>query len=101
LPNPVLMLMALMIVYGLYRSLNPDGRPYRGNKKLRQLWAKYDQADSAPSHVICGIPSPDGGLNCRLEIAHIGWHSHHGPISWYYDQWAEDTHTSRYRNSPW
>ena len=102
LPDPVLLAMALMILYGLYRSIViPNGRPYRGNKRLRRLDAKYAQIDSAPSHIVCGNPSPDGGLHCRLEVAHTGWHCHHGPIGWYRDQWAEDDHNNRWGNIPW
>ena len=48
--------------------------------------------------VLCNSPSPDGILRCRLDLGHGGWHSHHGPVSWYFDNWAEDTHRS---NIPW
>lgn len=99
--NPVAWIMVLMLAYGFSKMLRPGGRPYRGNRRLRKLWEKYDQADSAPCHIICGNPSPDGALHCRLEIGHPGWHSHHDPIGWYHDQWAEDDRNIRYGNIPW
>ena len=90
MPNPILLLMAVMIVYGLYRALLPGGRRYYGNRRVRALWGKYDEIDSVPTHVVCGNLSPDGRLLCRLEIAHGGWHSHDdGSTRWYFNQWAE------------
>ena len=96
-----LIIVGLIFVWGMCRLSSP--RPLFGysNKRLRELDAKYARIDSAPSHIVCGNPSPDGGLHCRLEIAHTGWHCHHGPIGWYREQWAEDDHNNRWGNIPW
>lgn len=40
----------------------------------------------------CNDLSPDGVLRCSDEVGHAGWHNHHGPVSWYFGEWAEDDH---------
>lgn len=47
----------------------------------------------------CNDISPDGMLLCSSELGHGGWHNHHGPVSWYFDDWAEDTHRRTTKNS--
>lgn len=82
--------------YGLLK-LRPS---FLSNKKADALFNKDN--DRRPTHIVCGIPAPDGMLYCRLEIGHGGWHSHHGPVSWYMGNWAEDDYQySPYGNIPW
>jgi hypothetical protein len=65
--------------------------PARTRSKPRSLRRKRKQVnDVPPSWTVCNDISPDGILGCRLEVGHVGWHSHHGPVSWYHGEWAED-----------
>lgn len=96
-----LIVVAVLAVGILHEASKADGLPLRWkNRRLRALEAKQYEEAMRPSHVICGVLSPDGMIRCRLELGHSGWHCHHGPISWYSGQWAEDDY-HRFGNIPW
>lgn len=91
--------VAIFGTYALVTSIKSRVSKPFGYKKMDAIL--HRDFDGRPTHVVCGIPSPDGVLYCRLEVGHMGWHSHHGPVSWYMGNWAEDDHSSRYGNIPW
>ena len=72
----------------------------RRSRRERELFAKGNM--HIPTHFPCNAPSPDGILKCRMECGHGGWHSHHGPVMWYFDKWSEaGDPDNRWGNIPW
>lgn len=97
--NAIPILAAIFLTYGFTKHFS-SGMFGISNKKADALFNKDN--DGRPTHVVCGIPAPDGVLFCRLELGHSGWHSHHGPVAWYMGNWAEDNYYDyRYGNAPW
>jgi hypothetical protein len=84
-----------------WRAIKRQKRQEAKAEKLRKRIAKYDQIVHRERIVRCNVPSPDGILLCRLESGHPGWHTHHGPISWYFERWAEDEYAELRGPIPW
>lgn len=94
------------ISYGNRILFDLDSGKYESKPRRRRLiksGKSYQQNDQVPAWCVCGNVSPDGVLRCRLELGHTGWHSHHGPVSWYNNEWAEDDFRYDWRKSniPW
>jgi hypothetical protein len=98
MPNVLSILAVVITVFYFIKTL-VEGWP---QKTSGPIYVKPGELGlREPMHLPCNNPSPDGSLHCRQEVGHGGWHSHHGPVSWYCDQWAEDDHENRWGNIPW
>jgi len=83
------------------RAIGRDRRKKAREDKLRLRLEKQCRVAPDEYGIRCNSPSPDGVLLCRLECGHPGWHTHHGPISWYFDRWSEDEYAEFRGQVPW
>ena len=99
MPNVLMGIIAIAaMAYGFISTMIHGGGTCGTTKLVRP---KHIERLAQPMHLPCLSQSPDGALHCRQEVGHGGWHSHHGPVSWYSNQWAEDDHDNRFGNVPW
>lgn len=100
MPNSITLLMIVLVVVGLWKAnVSPSGISW--SRKEKAQWERDRELLLYDAPIRCNIPSPDGVLVCSKEICHSGWHSHHGPVSWFLGNWAEDDHYERRGNIPW